>query len=203
MAFGNHVFRRRAWPILALALGGLAASSVGCESEEARQTPGEEQPPRETLSDAQIVRVVSVIDTGEIEQAQIALPRLQDTDARAYAQRMIDEHTATETRLTTLTEQKNITPADSALARQLKQNGEAKAQVLRDPEIAADEYDAKYLDTQIVMHRSALDVIDRQLVPQVKDKDLAAFLADTRAHVQTHLKEAQQLRTRVGPTEAP
>ena len=50
----------------------------------------------ENLTDAQIVKVLSTANNGEISQAQAAMPKLQNAQVRSYAQKMIDEHTMNE-----------------------------------------------------------------------------------------------------------
>jgi putative membrane protein len=187
----------RALPALALALAALGLSAAACGGEEAKQVPGEEQPqptPSEPLSSAQIAGVASVLNMGEIQQAQTALPKLKNAEVRAFAQMMINEHGAAEKKLTALLEQKQLAKADSALSAHLQQTGQTMAQRLRDAQMTPNDYDALYLDVQIFMHRSALEAIDRQLLPQAKDADLAAQLTEMRGSVAAHLARATTLR---------
>lgn len=193
MAHGHHSTQGRALPALVLALAAFGLSVAACGGEEAKQTHGEEQP-SEPLSSAQIADVASALNVGEIQQAQTALPRLKHADVRAFAQMMINEHGAAEKKLTALLEQKQLAKTDSALSAHLQQTGQLMAQRLRDARMPPDDDDALYLDVQIFMHRSALEVIDRQLLPQAKDADLAAELTEMRGSVATHLARATTLR---------
>ena len=68
---------------LALCLGGLLS---GCAAAE-RAMPG-------TLSDANVVSVLDAIDVSEIEGAQLAKQKAASPAVRAYASRLVDEHTA-------------------------------------------------------------------------------------------------------------
>ncbi len=191
MPHGIHRSFGRALTLIALAFAGLA----GCAEDPAQNRPGPAtEEPREPLSEAQIVGVVSTIDQGEIAQAEIAQMRARDMSVREYARRLRAEHQATEGRLQALQAELGMRMAESELGADLRQQNERIAEQLRQTSNA--QFDVVFLDGQIGLHQRAILILDTQLLPQSENARVETFLQDTRASLVTHLVQARRLRAR-------
>lgn len=142
------------------------------------------------LEDDEIVFVADTINLGEVEQANAALPRLSNDDVRAYAERMIEEHTTASEELTQLAQQEGIEPDDSDLSDTLQQQSQAVVQRL---EQASDEtIDAEYINSQVSVHEMAL-LVARALIAAADNEALRAQLATLSGHIEEHRAEAAEI----------
>lgn len=193
MAHGIQRFTRRALGIAAIALVGIGVG--GCLREDVEATPPGEQNdlPEEPLSESQLVGVVSAINRGEIMHAETALQLTDSRAVRAYAQRMIDEHGASERRLDAILPEIGVERGESELAQQLETRGLMLNENLKNL-AAGQDPDPSYIDIQIIMHRQALAVLDEQLIPRAERAEIRSFLQETRGAVQAHLVDALRIR---------
>jgi putative membrane protein len=147
------------------------------------------------LSDDEMVLVVDTINAGEVEQAQAALPRLSNQEVRAFAQEMIDEHTAARAQLDQLAVEENLTLAASDVAQSLRDEGAAiVAELLATEESAID---AQYVNSQVLAHSQALQVL-AGLIAGADNDALRAQLTELRGNVSAHLDRARELQGVVG-----
>ncbi len=145
---------------------------------------------------AQVLAVVMEANTGEASLGQLALGRTQGANARQFAMRMVDEHTAANQRLNTLATRIGLTPEDNDLRRQLNAQTQQVAAALNVEPVAT--FDRAYLQSQVTMHTQVLDLLDKQLLPAVQNGDLRAELTSMRATVADHLAAAQGLLFTLG-----
>ncbi|UQA57687.1 DUF4142 domain-containing protein [Polyangium aurulentum] len=196
MAHGIHSAKRaRVLGIAALALMGVVGGCMREEDAEATPSGTEQLPPQEALTEPQIVGVVSTIHRGEIEQAQTALQITRDAEVRTYAQRMIDEHQRSEQRLEGMLPEIDMERAESPLSEQVQTTGEMMNANLKNL-AAGQDPDVSYMEIQIIMHRSALTLLDESLIPRADREEIRTFLQETRGAVQAHLIEALRIRRR-------
>jgi putative membrane protein len=133
----------------------------------------------------------AALNDGEILHAEIALDLSDDPEVLDFAQLLIDEHSAN-------TETAEIILADRGMAfipSQVSDTLAAEAElVAQDLEAAAPEdFDALYLDTQIVAHAQASVIVD-EFANQAPDPELGGFWSDTGDAIEGHLDVAVELR---------
>jgi predicted outer membrane protein len=107
---------------------------------------------------------------------------------------MISEHEGLDDKLEASLAARRVTPQESELSADVRRTGETMREKIRRARGA--DFDAVYLDVQIYMHRRALTLFDRQLLPQTEDPELRARLEEARASVKQHLGQATILRKR-------
>lgn len=147
---------------------------------------------QDDLDVGQALGVARAINQGEVEQARTVQDRV-DGEAKRFAEVMIREHGATIERLEKLARELGVEPRGSDLSRQLEERSRQVVTTLRDAEDA--EVSRKYIDSQVDMHRQALEVIDGKLLPAARQQPrLEAAFREMREHVAAHLRHAEQLR---------
>ncbi len=153
------------------------------------------------LNDAQITKILECVDNGEIEQAKVAQKKLQDKRVKQFAKHMIQQHTKSEQKDTSVAKKENITPSDSPIAEELT----GKANHVLEELKAADpaSIDSLYIDAQARQHQEVLDLIDGHLLPSANDEKLRSLLGETRAMVQEHLAKARELQQAVASATPP
>ncbi len=144
------------------------------------------------LDVGQALGAARAINEGEVEQARAVVDRL-DGEAKRFAEIMIREHGATIERLDKLSRELGVEPRDSELKRELVRRSRQVVGTLRDA--GDDELSRAYIDSQIEMHRQALEVIDGKLLPAARDEQrLEAAFKEMREHVAAHLRHVERLR---------
>jgi putative membrane protein len=142
--------------------------------------------PSGELRQRQALGVLAAINQAEVNAAQLALARGQNSATRQYAQTMIQEHTQNQRALEAWQPDKRSAPAQAKAA-----EAQAEAATLARQQGAA--FDAAYLSAMVTDHRKALDTLDTLIIPAATQADLRTFLKETRAHVADHLARAERL----------
>jgi putative membrane protein len=153
------------------------------------------------LDDGQILFVADALNAGEVDQARAVLPRLQTEGARGFAREMLDEHEPARDSLLQLAEDEGLAPRLSTAALSLR--AESERQVMMLLETSDAELDAVYLDSQVVAHDAALELLDG-LIDAADTAALEQQLAALRSTVEAHSSLARQLQAElVGAVVAP
>jgi putative membrane protein len=171
--------------------GGDLGGAGGGEGGEAG-TGGEAGSPA-ALNDAQILKVLSTANAGEVSVAQVAKPALQNSAVVSFAQMMIDGHGAANGQTLALVSSKHIAPEPSDASESLEADTAAVISTLSMTTPAA--FDKVYIGSQITMHQQVLSLIDARLLPDASDADLKALLGTLRTAVETHLSTAQTINS--------
>ena len=146
----------------------------------------------EMFADHSIAAVGSASNQAEIRTGQLALERAEDPQVRAYAQRMIEEHTRLEQQLQALIASKGVAPVDNALSLQMRRNLPVELDSLDDH--SGRDFDVAYIVGQIHAHDMALKTLDTSLLPEVDDAQMRTMLQQqVRPAVARHLMEAKQI----------
>lgn len=128
---------------------------------------------------------VATSDMFEVEASKLALTRTKSADIKAYAQMMIDAHTATS---------EKVKPIAASLSVNPPMILDAEHQGWLDDLTKADAkgFDVKYLDQQTNAHNKALDLL-KGYADNGQNTELKAFAASTAPKVQEHLDHAKSL----------
>lgn len=143
------------------------------------------------LTDGEILKVLTTVNSGEIAAAQVAQPAAQATAVKNYAAMMITEHSTANGQTLALVSSKHIAPTPSDLSMHLEAEGAALLVTLS--QIPSANFDKVYMQTQLQMHAEVLGKIDTQLIPSASDPDVKALLVTIRASVAMHHDMAQTI----------
>jgi putative membrane protein len=175
---------------LGLAAGGC---SKGSSNEAPGASQGSEATPAESsgLTDGQIAGILSTVDDGEIQQAQVALTKTNNTQVRNFADMMINEHQMSKQKTAQLLAQTKVNPAPSAPANKLKTNASEMLDKLNgaDP----NRFDQMYIEGQIEQHKQVLEMINDKLMPSAKDPMMQQQVSAAKSMVQHHLDMADKI----------
>jgi putative membrane protein len=146
----------------------------------------------DALDDEQVAQFMLTVNRGEIEQGELAMMRASDERVRAYATRMVTEHTAANVALTALTERLGIIPMETAQSRQVMAEAGSTLESLRAAPDA--EFDLAYMTAQVMQHERVLMVFD-SVGPDLADDDLRGATEMMRRSVAEHLEDGRTLQT--------
>lgn len=126
----------------------------------------------------------------EIDVARLALTQSASDSIKAFAQMMIDDHTAAQTELASLAQQKGVTLPDStdATHRTFKQ---------RLMLVSGNSFDSAYIQSQVKDHEQTIALFQAEVTngTDVQVKDYANKLLPK---LQMHLQHAQNLAGNMG-----
>jgi putative membrane protein len=133
------------------------------------------------------VTIAGQSDMLEIASSKLALQKSDSAKTKTFAQKMIDDHTATSTELKGLVSSGKVkADAPSALdkAHQEKLDKLAKLQ--------GKDFTKQYADMQVSAHKDAVSLFERY-AKDGDNPDLKSFAGKTLPKLQEHLKMAQDL----------
>lgn len=126
----------------------------------------------------QFVDLAGVSNLFEIESSNVALEKAQSEDLRAFAQQMIDDHTAAGERMMTAADEAGVTvptALDAEHQQKLDQLNEA----------SAEEFDQLYATMQVEAHEQAVMLFEG-FAESGEEETLAAFAQETLPTLQEH-----------------
>ncbi len=119
----------------------------------------------------------------EVQAAQLAQQKSQSQTVKDFAAKMISDHTANNTQLTTLAGQKGVN-VPSGL------NDKDQAEIDKLTKLEEPKFDKVYLKGQVKDHKSMLALLQKE-AKSGKDADLKSFAEQTIPVVQSHIDMAK------------
>lgn len=141
---------------------------------------------KNTIDADDFVEHASAASAAEIEVGNLALQKSSATDIKAFAQMMIDDHSAANKQLAAIAAKKNLKmDTDAELM------NKAKAYVLKQRD--GESFDEAYAKNQLKAHQDTIELFNKGAVS--KDSDIAAYATATLPKLKHHLQQAQELVT--------
>ena len=147
-------------------------------------------------TDPQIAHIAYTAGKIDIEAAQQALNK----SVRAFAQRMIGDHTAVNDQALALVKRLNVTPEDNPTSQNLTQEAEAARNKMASLSGAA--FDKAYIDNEVAYHKTVNTALSDTLVPDAQNADLKALLQKGLTLFQAHQRHAEQLASQLQSASA-
>jgi len=114
--------------------------------------------PGTTLSDANVLAMLNVINLSEIDSADLAKEKSSSAEIRIFASQMLNEHTAMLQESRQLAQQINVDDSQMpALALTVGKRHQEMMEELRS--LSGANFDQAYLKYQIQMHKQAIDLV--------------------------------------------
>lgn len=145
------------------------------------------------LTDADILAIITAIDSNEIKAATEAQKEKLGGKAKGYAKMLKKQHGANAEKSKKFSKKAGITPSEAnQTAADLRAKGASELTTLAS--LDGKAFEKAYIDAMVTGHTEALQVIDTQLLPSAKNEDLRSHLKDLRGHVAHHLEEGKRLQ---------
>jgi putative membrane protein len=129
-------------------------------------------------------------DRSEIAEAQMALRVSQNPAVRAFAQRMIQDHSLGLSQVDAMAKTKGV-----ALSRQLPDQAQTQASNLQN--LSGQQFDFQYARDQIQDHLMAIDLFQKE-TNSGGDMDIRNLAGTTLPMLKDHLRLARSLESQVG-----
>ena len=146
-------------------------------------------------TDAQIAHIAVTANDIDIDHGKDAKGRTKNAEVKAFAERMITDHTGVNDKAAALAKKLNLTPEDNPTSQALKAAGDS-AKTANDKLSGAD-FDKAYISNEVAYHQNVLNALDQTLIPNAQNAELKALLQQVRPAVDAHLKMAQQIQAKL------
>jgi len=164
-----------------------AANDMAANDAAVNDTLAATLPPSAaTATTPDFVTKAAISDMYEIEASKLALSNAKNADIKAFARKMIDDHSATTAKVKTIVGEDKLAPPPATLDAD-------HARLIADLKAAKPEdFDDVYLDQQEDAHEAALALLQVYAASGDNAK-LKAFAAETAPKVQMHLDMVRKL----------
>jgi putative membrane protein len=170
---------------LTAALTLTAAPALAGGNDMMMMAPGMSTAQTTNNTDVLFMETATISNLTEIQTSQLALQKSSNTAVRAYAQRMISEHTKAQAELNTLAASKGIKLTDKPGAPQRLQYNKLST-------LSGAAFDAMYKMVQVGGHQMTLDLI-KTYRSFGRDAQALAYAAKIQPAVEMHLMDAKAL----------
>lgn len=144
-------------------------------------------------TDPQIAAIVVTANQVDIDAGKLAEHKAHSADVKAFARRMVTDHTSVNRAAASLAHKLHLTPESNATSESLKQGGEQNLATLRNLSGAA--FDKAYIDHEVAYHQSVIDAVDKVLIPSAQNPQLKALLEKGRPIFEEHLQHAKMIQS--------
>ncbi len=167
--------------ILALFVA-LVLGSQMAVAQEAETSSYERQ-----LDDAQLIDIVIALNEMEVQISELGAGKVKANEVQAYAQRMLEDHKKALASL----QRDDLTPQPNEVSQTLRDTNKGLADKLR--QAPAEGFDQQFMETQISLHQSALNLLDYTVIPLLQDNQQREQFIELRATVDQHLRDAWKI----------
>lgn len=147
-------------------------------------------------NDAQIAAIVVAANQVDIDAGKLAESKTANKEVKAFAKRMVADHTGVNKSATALVTKLKVKPEANPTSDTLTKGGQETLKRLTVLKGAA--FDKAYVDNEVTYHQTVLDAIDKTLIPSAKNEELKALLVKVRPAFVDHLEHAKHLQASLG-----
>jgi putative membrane protein len=146
---------------------------------------------RANLNDAQIAAIVVAANEIDIDGGKLAESKSHNAEVKAFAHRMIAEHTDVNKQATDLVTKLKITPEETTISKAMR--SDAKRNLERLKKLTGKDFDKLYISDEVAFHKQVIDTVDTKLLPNVKNDELKALLVKVKPALVSHRDQADKL----------
>ena len=147
-------------------------------------------------SDEHLLALYLLSNDINLSFAKLAYVRGESPEVKAFAKRIITDHTQMIATLKALIEEPGIIPADNRATRDLRDRASLGRDSLATLEGRA--FDIAYVRAELDAHRELLAILDEVVLPRADDGAFREMVATMRPIVSAHVAHAEQLQATVG-----
>ena len=143
-------------------------------------------------NDAQIAAIVVAANTVDIDAGKQAEKKAHDKDVRAFAKRMVADHSGVNKQAVALVQKLHVTPEENDTSKSRTQGGATTRTRLAGR--SGKAFDKAYVDNEVTYHETVLDALDKTLIPNASNAELKALLVKVRPAFVEHLEHAKHIQ---------
>jgi len=142
-------------------------------------------------TDPQIAHIAYTAGALDVEAGKQALDKSKNKDVRAFAERMVADHTSVNNQALALVKKLNVTPEDNPTSQSLSKAAADHRAAFAKLDGAA--FDKAYVDNEVAYHKTVNDALSKTLIPDAQNDELKSLLKQGLKLFQSHLHHAEAL----------
>jgi putative membrane protein len=146
-------------------------------------------------NDAQIAAIVVAANTVDVDAGKLAKSKTTNKEVRAFADRMVTDHTGVNKQAVALVQKLHVTPEENDTSKTLKQDGASTLARLKG--LSGKAFDKAYVDNEVSYHETVIDALDKTLIPSASNSELKGLLVKVRPAFVEHLEHAKHIQTQL------
>lgn len=143
------------------------------------------------INDAQIAHIAYTAGNIDIAAAKQALAKSKNAKVREFAQTMVRDHEAVNSKALALVKKLGVTPEDNATSKSLSDAATAERKKLAGLSGAA--FDKAYAENEVAYHKTVNGALESTLIPNAKNGELKSLLETGRTLFGEHQTHAEHL----------
>jgi len=147
-------------------------------------------------NDAQIAAIVVTANQVDINAGELAKSKTKNEEVKAFAQRMVTDHTGVNKSAVDLVTKLKVKPEQNDTSRSMAAGGADTIKKLQG--LSGKAFDKAYVDNEMTYHQTVLDALDNTLIPNAKNDELKALLVKVRPAFVAHLDHAKHIQGSLG-----
>jgi putative membrane protein len=168
----------------------LMALAIAAPAQDKPQPKPQEPKPKEAFSDTAFLADVNRANLLEIAMGQLTGTQSMNVDIKTFGQKMVTDHQKLNADLTDLAARKKISLPGKLTDDQQKMVDDMG-------KLSGDVFDKRYMSHMVSAHEKAVESF-KKAATDAKDADIKGFAAGTLSKLEEHLKEAKELRDKIG-----
>jgi putative membrane protein len=146
-------------------------------------------------NDAQIAAIVVAANTVDVDAGKLAKSKTTNKEVRAFADRMVTDHTGVNKQAVALVQKLHVTPEENDTSKTLKQDGASTLARLKG--LSGKAFDKAYVDNEVSYHETVIDALDKTLIPNASNSELKGLLVKVRPAFVEHLEHARHIQAQL------
>lgn len=142
-------------------------------------------------TDPQIAHIAYTAGQLDIKAAKQALSKSKNKDVRAFAEGMVNDHTAVNKKALDLVKKLKVTPEDNDTSRGLSKAAADKRAELS--KLKGAEFDKDYIANEVAYHKTVNGALETTLIPSASNPELKSLLQTGLKIFQGHQQHAEQV----------
>jgi len=143
------------------------------------------------LNDAQIAHIAYTAGVIDVKAGKLALKKSKNKEVRAFAQNMVDDHTAVNDKALALLKKLKVTPQDNDTSKALAKQAAAETATLSKLKGAA--FDRAYAKNEVAFHKTVNGALQSTLIPSASNAELKALLETGLKLFEGHQQHAEHV----------
>ena len=142
-------------------------------------------------TDPQIAHIAYTAGNIDIAAAKQALARSHNKAVRSFAQQMVRDHQAVNSKALALVKKLHVTPEPNATSASLSKD--AKAALQRLSHLNGRTYDRAYINNEVSYHKAVNSALEGTLIPSANNGELKSLLETGLTLFREHQKHAESV----------
>jgi putative membrane protein len=142
-------------------------------------------------TDPQIAHIAYTAGELDIAAAKQALSKSKNKDVRAFAEGMVNDHTAVNKKALDLLKKLKVTPEDNDTSRALSKAAADKRAELS--KLSGEEFDKGYIANEVAYHKTVNGALESTLIPSASNAELKSLLETGLKLFEGHQQHAEEV----------